>query len=228
MAVTTTQRSRPGSRHPRRRGSRDSGNSQVLGAVLVLGGIGWFLHQTGLVALSAGTMLSCLLIALGVGLVLTARREGGAGLVILGLALTVVLASVSAVDTGLLQRGAGERTFAPTSAAELEQRYNLGVGSLTLDLTKIDEAELAGSRIRAQLGVGELVVLLPPRRDLAVTVLGHAQAGEVNVFNRRSQDDEGTNVVERFVDTPLAEGEHPLDLDLDVGLGTIEVVRPPR
>src|SRR5687768_16422532 len=108
MAVTTpsTQRARP----PRRRGGRDAADGQVLGALLVLGGVGWFLQQVGLVHLSLTTTLSALLIVLGVGLVLTARRAGGAGLVVVGMVLTVVLASVSAVDGRLLQRGVGERT----------------------------------------------------------------------------------------------------------------------
>src|SRR5687767_7834436 len=149
MAVTTS----PGrSRHPHRRGGRDAADGQVLGVMLVVGGIGWFLQQAGLVSLSAGTVLSCLLIALGIGLVLTARRAGGIGLVVVGLVLTVVLASTSAVDPGLLQRGAGERTFAPATASELEARYALGAGSLTLDLTRVDPADLAGERVRAQLG----------------------------------------------------------------------------
>src|SRR5687768_5708088 len=94
-------------------GGRDSADGQVLGALLVLGGIGWFVQQVGLVHLSVTTMFSCLLITLSVGLVLTARRAGGAGLVVLGMALTIVHASTTAVDVGMLQRGAGERRFAP-------------------------------------------------------------------------------------------------------------------
>src|SRR5688572_3065644 len=117
MVATTPTRSRPGRVRPhgggrprhRRRGRRDSADGQVLGAVLVLGGIGWFLQQVGVLHLSLATTLSCLLITLGIGLVLTARRAGGAGLVLVGLMLTVVLASATTVDVGVLQKGAGER-----------------------------------------------------------------------------------------------------------------------
>ena len=224
MVATSPHPTRPG-RHPRRRGGRESGNSQVLGAVLVLGGIGWFLQQTGLVDLTLTTTLSCLLIALGVGLVLTARREGGGGLVVLGIALTVVLASTSAVDTGLLQQGAGERTFTPATADDLADRYSLGVGSLTLDLTGLEADELGAERVRAQMGVGELVVLLPPASELAVDIRAQAQAGDVNLFGQSVKHD-GTNIVRRITDN-VPEGEQALRLDLDVGLGTIKVVRPP-
>ena len=224
MAVTTTQRSRPGSRHPHRRGGGDSANSQVLGAVLVLGGIGWFLQQTGLLQLSLTTTLSCLLITLGVGLVLTARRSGGAGLVVLGIALTIVLASASAVDASLLQRGAGERTFSPATVSALEERYQLGAGSLTLDLTDLPAEELAGKRIDVQVGVGELVVLLPPKSELGVDVRAVVRAGELDLPERDGTDD-GTNLTERVRDTPV-DGAALLELDLDVGLGTVQVVRP--
>ena len=225
MAMTTSPTHRSRAHPPGRRRGRDSADGQVLGVLLVVGGIGWFLQQAGIVSLSAGTMLSCLLIALGIGLVSTARRAGGGGLVVLGLALTVVLASISAVDTGLLQRGAGERTFAPATAGELEERYDLGVGSLTLDLTAIDADELQGEQVKVQMGVGELVVVLPPASEVAVDVHGRASAGDVKIFGRSAQHD-GTNVEQRVTDE-LDEGEEALVLDLDVGLGTIEVVRPP-
>src|SRR5436190_7592327 len=93
MAAATRHAHGP---HPRRRG-RGSADGQVLGALLIIGGIAWFLNQVGVVGLSLTTTLSCLLITLGIGLVLTARRAGGAGLVVIGLALTAVLASTSAV-----------------------------------------------------------------------------------------------------------------------------------
>lgn len=228
MAVTTSPATR--TRLPRRRGGRDSADGQVLGALLVLGGIGWFVQQVGLVSLSATTMLSLLLIALGVGLVLTARRSGGPGLIVAGLALTIVLASVSAVDVGLLQRGAGERTYAPSSAASLQDGYQLGAGSLTLDLTGVPPEELVGRRVRVQVGVGELVVLLPSSSDVAVDVVARARAGELDVLDgatTRSRDDEGgTNLVDRYRDPGAPADGEVLDLDLEVGLGTVQVVRP--
>src|SRR3954471_3468155 len=146
--------------HQRRRG-RGSADGQVLGALLVIGGIAWFLNQAGVVGLSLTTTLSCLLITLGIGLVLTARRAGGAALVVVGLLLTVALASTSAVDVGLLQQGMGDRTFTPQVGHALPTKYQLGVGSLTVDLTDLTAEELAGHHVDVQVGVGEVVVLLP-------------------------------------------------------------------
>lgn len=194
--------------------------------MLVIGGVGWLLTQTGLVELTATTLLSVLLLTLGLGLVVTARSTGGGGLVVLGLVLTVALASATAVDVGLLSQGAGERRFTPTSAADLDDPFQLGVGSLTLDLTDVDPADLAGADVVVHVGVGELVVLLPPESDVPVDVQAEARAGEVDLFVGASSNDGGTNVRRTFIDPPQ-EGRELLELDLDVGLGTIQVVRPP-
>src|SRR3954470_24735375 len=195
--------------YQRRRG-RGSADGQVLGALLVIGGIAWFLNQVGVVGLSLTTTLSCLLITLGVGLVLTARRAGGAGLVIIGLALTVVLASTSAVDVGLLQRGVGDRTFTPEPGDRLPQKYQLGVGSLTVDLTDLTAEELSGKHVDLQVGVGEVVVLLPQDKIVPVEMTGTARGGQVDLLGRGSEDG-GTNVVEHWSDEP-PEGVKPLTL----------------
>jgi hypothetical protein len=221
MVATTRPHPRPA-----RRSRRGSADGQVVGALLVIGGIAWFLSQVGLVHLSLATTLSCLLITLGIGLVLTARRAGGAGLVVVGLLLTVVLASTSAVDVGLLQKGVGERTFTPQSGTSLPARYQLGVGSLTLDLSDLETKDLAGKQLDVQVGVGELVVLLPPETVVPIDVTGKARAGEVDLFGAGVTDD-GTNVVQHKRDRLDPDDPEPLELDLDVGLGTVQVVRVP-
>jgi hypothetical protein len=216
--MVVTNSGRP-PRPARRRGSADG---QVLGALLVLGGVGWLVQQTGLVSLSVKTMLSALLITLGLGLVVTARRAGGAGLVVLGLVLTVVLASASAVDVGVLQRGAGQRTFRPTTAAAIADPFQLGVGSLTLDLRDLEADELRGESVRVQVGMGEVVVLLPPEAEVPVEIRAEARAGEIDLIGQ-GRDEGGTNVRRTFRDP--AETDR-LELDLDVGVGSISVVRP--
>jgi predicted membrane protein len=210
---------------PARRSRRGSADGQVLGGLLVIGGIARFLNQVGVVGLSLTTTLSCLLITLGIGLVLTARRTGGAGLVLVGLILTVVLASTSAVDVGLLQRGVGDRTFTPQPGDRLPAKYQLGVGSLTVDLSELTATDLAGKKLDLQVGVGEVVVLLPSESVVPVDMTGTARAGQVDLLGQGSQDG-GTNVVEH-TSYGVQDRSDALTLDLDVGLGHIQVVRPP-
>jgi len=212
---------------PARRSRYGSADGQVVGALLVIGGIAWFLNQVGLVHLSLATTLSCLLVTLGIGLVLTARRAGGAGLVVVGLLLTVVLASTSAVDVGLLQKGAGDRTFTPQAGEKLPARYQLGVGSLTVDLSDLESDDLAGKNLDVQVGVGEVVVLLPKESIVPVEMTGKARAGQVDLIGQ-GREDGGTNIVERRRDKAAAtDPSKALTLDMDVGLGTVQVIRAP-
>ena len=216
MAVTRT---------PERRG-RTSADGQVLGTLLVVGGVAWLLGQTGLLELSATTLLSVLLLVLGVGLVLTARSTGGGGLVAIGLVLTVVLASATAVDVGLLQRGVGERSFRPSRAAALAEPFQLGVGSLTVDLRDLEQEDLADGRLEVQVGMGEVVVLLPPADVVAVELVAEARAGEIELFeDGPSGGDGGTTVRRTYADPSALDGDDHLEVDLDVGLGSIQVVR---
>jgi hypothetical protein len=226
MVVIDTRNRR--GRHPRRPGGK-SADGQVLGALLVLAGVGWLVQQSGLVSLSVMTMLSALLLALGIGMVVTARRAGGGGLVLLGFVLTVALASASAVDAGVLQRGVGERNFTPTSRSAMAEPFQLGAGSLTLDLTSddLDHAELLGRRVKVQVGMGEIVVLLPPETEVPVRIVGEARAGQVDVLGVGAEDG-GTNLRRTFEDQGVEGGaDARLELDLDVGLGSIQVVRRP-
>jgi hypothetical protein len=220
MAATRTPAQRyPGAPVARRRSS----DGQVLGAMLVIGGVAWLLGQTGLLELSATTVLSALLLVLGAGMVATPRSAGGGGLVIVGLLLTVALASATAVDVGLLQRGVGERSFRPAATSEITDPFQLGLGSLTVDLSDLEPDELAGQRVEVQVGVGEVVVVLPPAGEVPIDLVAEARAGEIDLFSQRTGDG-GTNLRRTFTD-PGPEGADRLELDLDVGLGSIQVVR---
>lgn len=212
-------------RTPVRRG-RGSADGQVLGTLLVVGGVAWLLGQTGVLELSATTLLSVLLLVLGLGLVATARSAGGGGLVVVGLALTVVLASATAVDVGLLQRGAGERSFRPTSAEALGQSFQLGAGSLTVDLRELSAAELRDQRLHVQVGLGEIVVVLPPEDVVPIDLVAEARAGEVELFDDAIGGAQGgTNVRRTHRDDLTGDADARLEVDLDVGLGSIQVVR---
>lgn len=202
---------------------RRSSDGQVLGAMLVIGGVAWLLGQTGLVELSATTVLSSLLLVLGAGMVATPRSAGGGGLVVVGLVLTVALASATAVDVGLLQRGVGERSFRPATTSEIADPFQLGMGSLTVDLSDLEPDELAGQRVEVQVGVGEVVVVLPPASVVPIDLVAEARAGEIDLFSQRTGDG-GTNLRRTFTDARADEADR-LELDLDVGLGSIQVVR---
>jgi hypothetical protein len=75
--------------------------------------------------------------------------------------------------------------------------------------------------------MGELVVLLPPEDEVPVRIIGEARAGQVDVLGGGAEDG-GTNLRRTFEDEGVEGGaDGRLELDLDVGLGSIQVVRRP-
>lgn len=95
--------------------------------------------------------------------------------------------------------------------ADLEERYEIGAGSLTFDLTGLDLSQAAN--LRVQLGAGELIVLTPA--GVSLDVEATAGLGEVVV---RGQTDAG--FAPRI---SINEPDALLELDLSVGAGSIQV-----
>lgn len=150
----------------------------VLGGLLLLGGLLWLLGVLDVLDVSLRAVLSLSLVAVGVGLFVGARTGGHGGLMLLGVLLTALLTFLSSFDIQL-EGGVGNRTERPLTAQGLPESYRLGVGQLTVDLTEL-ELPAGETRIQAIVGIGRLVVRIPP--DMAVRVRGNAGGGQVEVF----------------------------------------------
>lgn len=184
----------------------------VLGIVLLLAGVGWLLQALDVVDVPWQVALSASLVLVGAA-ILAVGRHGG--LIAIGVTLTVILALASVLDVPF-RGGVGERSYGPTSVTELREEYTLAVGQMTVDLSAMGTA-LAGRRIEASVGIGQLVVVVPAGAQ--VRVEGRAGAGEVVLFGRGHS---GVNVEE------VAGGPAPqADLEAAVGLGQVEVRRAP-
>src|SRR5262249_4367966 len=78
-----------------------------------------------------------------------------------------------------LTGGFGSHTYTPASSDDLQSHYKLGAGSLRLDLTHT----LLGTTsytVNAQVGAGELHVLLPPNEHVIID--SHVGAGDIDVL----------------------------------------------
>jgi hypothetical protein len=183
----------------------------ALGGLLLVLGIGWLLHTLDVVEVRWQILLAASLIVVGAAIVVIGRHGG---LVTLGVILTVLLAFASVLDVPF-EGGVGERSHRPAAVAELEDRYRLGMGSLTVDLGDV-ELPSGTTVVEASVGMGELVVIVP--EGIRVEVSGRAGIGEVVLFGR-SQG--GLGVRQSAID-----GTGPgLGLSASVGIGKVEVRR---
>ena len=111
-----------------------------------------------------------------------------------------------------LSDGVGDRVYAPASIGDVRGRYEVGVGRLELDLSRVPTNEEL--HVKARVGVGELRVIVP--RDASVVVDSHVKVGEISALDRR---DDGHNA------HVLVGGGDKLFLDARVGAGEIDVSR---
>lgn len=187
------------------------------GVVLVAVGALWLLHVLG-VTIAWPVLLPMAVIAIGLAILVGGRSRVTAGLVPLGVVLAV-LAGVVALLPGSTSLEAGDRDLVVADLAELEERYELGAGQLTLDLRELDLPAGTTTPLELRVGLGELVVRVPD--DVTVTVDGRVTAGELVAFDTRV-DGVGPR---RQLTVDGAPGAGTLAIEASVGLGTLEVSR---
>ncbi len=193
----------------------------VAGLLLLILGAAWLLEVLDIADVPWDLALPGGLILIGAMLLLNARSPSGqGGLIATGIVFTLVLALGFAVDFPI-GGGVGERDEAPITEAELRAGFRLGIGQLTVDLTELPASEVpprGAIRVRARVGIGQLVVIVP--EGLAVRVEARAGVGNVRAF-----DVEGSGFdVERSVG-PGPNATPALELVLSVGIGQVEVRR---
>jgi hypothetical protein len=190
----------------------------LVGALLVLIGIGWLLDAAG-VEVPWRAVLPAALIAVGLACVAGAFRGRQHALMVVGVVLAVVLSLAAAADWDLeipLGGGVGDRTERPTTPADLTG-YELGVGNLVVDLRQL-QVPPGTTRVQARVGVGELAVEVP--QGVSVAVVARSGLGQVQALGQ----EEG-GLASRIDTVSEAGGDRRLELDLRVGLGQVRVER---
>ena len=108
--------------------------------------------------------------------------------------------------------GTGDRVYAPVTAAAVQPSYELGIGNLRVDLSRVPLN--APLHVKAKVGIGELKIIVPT--TASVVVDAHAKVGDLYVLN---QHDDGRNA------SIHAGNGNTLYLDARVGAGRVDVVR---
>lgn len=156
-------------------------------------------------------------IVAGLALVASAFARPLRWLILPALAVVIPAAFVAAAGIDL-DGGVGEKRYRPLAVADIRDSYELGAGSLTLDLRDVD-LPAGERRVHLDVGMGEAVVLVD--EDVCVSTTADLGIGGVAVFDR---DGGGVDVDWDDVHSAPA-GTPRLVLDAEVGVGALEVAR---
>jgi phage shock protein PspC (stress-responsive transcriptional regulator) len=176
-----------------------------------------FVALGGAFAAAAGPewLVPALVIAAGAAILTGAFMKPVRWLVLPAVALALAAGTVAAAGIDL-DGGIGDREVRPASVADLDDRYELGIGELVVDLrdTELPSGDVP---LELDLGIGAARVIVP--EDVCVATSADVGVGNVSFFGR---DDSGVDV--GFDETPeaVADGTR-LVLDADVGLGEVRV-----
>lgn len=189
-------------------------------------------------ALGIGVLILCGLVAVGGAWAAAAGGELVVALLVIGAglaiaagaflkpvrwlvlpALTLALAAGAVAASGIdLDGGVGDRSYRPGSTAEVRDRYELGMGELTVDLRQADLPP-GDTRIALDLGVGSARLVVPE----GVCVATAADVG-VGVVESFQEENGGVDVT--FEDQRSAPpGTSRVLVDADVGVGEVRVGR---
>ena len=139
-----------------------------------------------------------------------------ASLVTLAVVAVAIFLAIFGVDLG---DGIGTRTYAVTSVQELSDDYRVGIGSLELDLSRV-QVPVGETHVETNVDIGDLNVIVPA--DVALRIHATAEVGEIDLPNGIGGD--GRNVESDVSET----GKRVLVLDADVGAGKVDVERAVR
>ncbi|WP_170223494.1 LiaF domain-containing protein [Nonomuraea turkmeniaca] len=188
---------------------------------IIIGGIVVAVQARSAAGVSPTIVGGAMLITIGAGLLVAAWWGRGAGLVAAGTAVALIV-SVGLM-LGVLPRNIGPSEWAPTTLAELNATYDVGVGDGRLDLSELELPPGTRATVNAAVSVGELEVIVPPTVKLEV----HAsnKIGDITV------DQSVRGGVDIRLDKVLEPETEPkgkvstIVLNLRGGLGDMEVRR---
>ncbi|MEU9240116.1 PspC domain-containing protein [Streptomyces sp. NPDC048385] len=211
---------------PKPRGPRWIGGWIFLFALLA-GGLGtvltWDGHPLG-TSLQAG--LACALTVFGLGTALSSfLGRTGAGSLFLALVTAALLAGATALPSDISTHWT-RTSWTPATAAEVSPKYDLGTGVATLDLTHIRIAQGQTVATSAEVGAGQLKIVVPA--DVTVGMTIDVGVGDIQLPGDDKKDVDvqpGRHQNVTLPPTSGAKNAGTLDLDLQVGAGQVEVTR---
>ncbi|MET9395910.1 PspC domain-containing protein [Streptomyces sp. NPDC006624] len=183
----------------------------------------WDTHPLGT---SLQTGLACALAVLGLGIAVSAfLGRTGAGSILLAIVTAGLLAAAAALPEDIGTQW-NRTTWRPVTVADVREQYDLGTGAGTLDLTGLDLTAAQTVTTRADVGLGQVKVIVP--KDATVRLRVDVGMGDLQLPGDDPKDVDVKPGQHQETTLSPAEGVPPsgtIDLDLHVGMGQAEVTR---
>ncbi|WP_078888349.1 PspC domain-containing protein [Streptomyces sclerotialus] len=225
-AGATARRDAPEGRRPKRAGRSIGGLTFLLALAVGATAATASWHDASVPeSLQAG--LAAALVVFGLGMVLSAWLGRTGGGTVFMVVVTALLLGATAVLPRDISTDWDDRTWLPSSAAEVRPSYELGAGRGSLDLGALRLTQGQTVRTRAEVGAGLLRVTLPDGVRTRVHV--EVGLGDIQLPDEAPEDVDVSADRSRTVTLPahgLKKGERlhgTLDLHLEVGLGQAEL-----
>lgn len=104
------------------------------------------------------------LVIVGAGMLVGAWLRSGYSLLFLAIPLAgfvVVASSIGPLEVSL---NVGDQSYRPTEASDIDDYYEIGIGTITLDLTEVTLT--ADKTVNIDAGMGDIEVLIPPSMNV--------------------------------------------------------------
>jgi predicted membrane protein len=113
--------------------------------------------------------------------------------------------------------GIGDREYTVTSVGELDRSYELGIGTLRLDLSQLSLPANETRTVKVRVDIGDTEIIVPA--GVSLHAKARARAGDIRVLG----DDSNGWEVEREASSAGSQGT--LIVDAEVGAGSIRIDR---
>ena len=189
LAIMIFVPSEPGDGTQKSSAPRTFGRILVLTLVAIAGLIGLSIMGVGAAWAAAtghGVLVAITVIAIGVALVVAAFNGGARWLILPALALAVPLGTVAAADIEF-EGGIGQTTHTPQTVRAIpDDGYEFGVGDQRIDLRGLDWSERSVIEVKADQGIGRMLVLVP--EDVCVDGDIDSRYGVVEIAGEESSE----------------------------------------
>ncbi|QCH25240.1 PspC domain-containing protein [Mycobacteroides salmoniphilum] len=138
--------------------------SVTIGAALIISAVLVAIGLLGGSWVTPVVVAAAALVVLGVGMLVGAWLRSGYSLLFLAVPLAVFVIVASSIGPLEVSPNVGDQSYRVTEASDIEDYYEIGIGTITLDLTQVTLTH--DKTVNLDVGMGDIQVLVPPSMNV--------------------------------------------------------------